>query len=256
MKCRKSFRSSLAWEFSHYAFPALTGSPHSTVESNLNCLSWRCVAFRRWRTESAPMRSVMHIVSVVASKRPSTVWAQARLIREFQPSPILTGEVGDTICRIALVGIENVWNGKKAAAIDLRFYHINGALCDPDINPESPVIVGGYRGYSPSPTVGHLVVNQPKEDERLSAYRRPIREPNRMTLQDALEGAKALILAHSDPEAIKIDAKCLAVGGHIHAATITPDEGFQWVIAPQTSNFVLDTSIAPSIELDHDKERT
>lgn len=147
--------------------------------------------------------------------------------------PNLADEFGDTICRIALVGIENIWNGKGAAVVDMRFYHIDGVLRDPEVKPESPLLIGGYRGYSPSKIIGHLVCNQPKEDERLSAYRRPMKEPDEVTLQDALEGAKAFILAHSDPEAIEIDAKCLAVGGHIHAATITPDDGFRWVIAPK-----------------------
>jgi hypothetical protein len=147
--------------------------------------------------------------------------------------PNLADEFGDTICRIALVGIENIPNGKKASAVDLRFYHVNGVLRDPEVKPETPLLIGGYIGYSPSQIVGHLVCNRPKEDERLSAYRRPMKEPDEVTLQDAIEGATAFILAHSDPEAIEIDDKCRAVGGHIHSATITPDEGFQWVTAPK-----------------------
>jgi hypothetical protein len=146
--------------------------------------------------------------------------------------PNLADEFGDTICRIALVGIENIRNGKRATVVDMRFYHVDGVLCDPEVKPESPLHIGGYRGYSPSKIIGHLVCNQPKEDGRLSVYRRPIKEPDEVTLQDALEGAKAFILAHSDPEAIAIDPLCRAVGGHIHIATITPSEGFKWIIEP------------------------
>jgi len=41
------------------------------------------------------------------------------------------------------------------------------------------------------------------------------------TLNLAIERSRALILAHSDPEAISIDPLCRTVGGHIHIATIT-----------------------------------
>jgi hypothetical protein len=37
------------------------------------------------------------------------------------------------------------------------------------------------------------------------------------------------IQASADPEAAKVDEYANAIGGHIHMATITPTEGFQWV---------------------------
>ena len=63
-------------------------------------------------------------------------------------------------------------------------------------------------------------------DSRLKAYRRT--EPT--TLEEAKETAVAFIQAHTDEEAQAIDPHTFrSVGKRIHMATITIEQGFQWV---------------------------
>ena len=54
-----------------------------------------------------------------------------------------------------------------------------------------------------------------------------------VTLLDSIEAARNYIAACSDPTALEIDAKtCENIGGHIHIAAITPENGFYWVDPP------------------------
>jgi hypothetical protein len=56
------------------------------------------------------------------------------------------------------------------------------------------------------------------------------------SLQGAAYFAKGYIEACSSPLALKFDPTCEELGGHIHVATITPQDGFRWVIPPKGSN--------------------
>jgi hypothetical protein len=60
-------------------------------------------------------------------------------------------------------------------------------------------------------------------DPRLAKYRR--------NQANALEYTISLLKALSDPVATEIDPLCSNVGGHIHAAEVTPD-GIKWLIEP------------------------
>jgi len=62
-------------------------------------------------------------------------------------------------------------------------------------------------------------------DPRLATYKRDIRDGD-------LEYVSSYIRACSDPAAVEIDSCCKYIGGHIHAAEITPD-GFRWLIEPK-----------------------
>lgn len=142
--------------------------------------------------------------------------------------PNTPDETGDTICRLGLDGYES--NGRPVA-IDMRFYHIGGELRDPEVKLNNPLYVGFHRAYIPCPIIAKILFMS-DGDQRLAAYRGPIKYADEMTLQEAVDRSKALILAHSDPEAIAIDDGCRVVGGHIHIAAITPTEGFKWLIPP------------------------
>ncbi len=67
-----------------------------------------------------------------------------------------------------------------------------------------------------------------QEDNLLAAYR-PSKIREGMTLQQGIEVACNRVKAHCDPIALGVDGNCCAMGGHIHVATVTLDEGFRWV---------------------------
>lgn len=56
------------------------------------------------------------------------------------------------------------------------------------------------------------------------------------TLSDAMKTAWRLMEAFQQPEAIRIDPKCKAVGGWTHMAIITPGDGFRWIKGPLQIN--------------------
>ena len=66
------------------------------------------------------------------------------------------------------------------------------------------------------------------EDERFRKYF----HPSGPTLDDGLAHAKGYIEACCDPLASEIDSLCKGMGGHIHAAAVTPS-GFKWLIEPK-----------------------
>lgn len=68
-------------------------------------------------------------------------------------------------------------------------------------------------------------------DPRFTRFRRQAMRPEEATLQSAIQEALGYIEACCSPEGREADPECMAVGGHIHIASITPD-GFQWVRAP------------------------
>jgi len=50
--------------------------------------------------------------------------------------------------------------------------------------------------------------------------------------RENLRAAKGYIEACCSPVAVEFDGECEMFGGHIHVATITPQKGFRWIIAP------------------------
>ena len=66
-----------------------------------------------------------------------------------------------------------------------------------------------------------------KRDPRFAKYFRPISRTG--TLEEAEEYARNYIEACSDPTAAEIDPECNGIGGHIHMATLTKQDGFNWI---------------------------
>ena len=54
----------------------------------------------------------------------------------------------------------------------------------------------------------------------------------RKSIDQAASFVQGYIEACCSPEALEFDRECEMFGGHIHVATITPQEGFRWVVAP------------------------
>jgi hypothetical protein len=125
-----------------------------------------------------------------------------------------------TFARIFISGYFS--NGGPAIA-SVRFVHDHGFLTDPQIitvAPPDDVFSGSreisnrYHGHHP--------------DKRFEKY---FRAPGR-ALSDGLAYAKGYIEACCDPLAAEVDPLCRGIGGHIHAAAVTPS-GFKWLIEPR-----------------------
>ena len=140
--------------------------------------------------------------------------------------PSLPGERGDTILRLSLDG----YHSEYPTSVSVRIFHENGALREPEVLPER-LQPGFHMAAAPAPMIGQILWMD-ENDQRLSAYKGRRMWPDEITLADAIERSRLFIQAHSDPEAIAIDSNCLEVGGRIHIATITPSEGFKWIIEP------------------------
>jgi len=77
-------------------------------------------------------------------------------------------------------------------------------------------------------------------DPRFSPFCKPIdHEMHEMTLQEAADLANGYIKACASPLGLQIDPEnCSKIGGHIHIATLTPENGFEWVVGyePRSSS--------------------
>ena len=144
---------------------------------------------------------------------------------QFASQPTSPFERGDTILRVYF----HEYRDGLPSSVAVRLYQENGKLAEPEIVTEPLLPI--HRTDLPVPRIGGIVLGG-REEPTLAAYRQPNIEMTTCTLNLAIERSRALIDAHTDPEAIAIDPLCRTVGGHIHIATITPSEGFKWVVSP------------------------
>jgi hypothetical protein len=138
---------------------------------------------------------------------------------ENQNVPALSDE-RFTFARILMAGY--FCNGRPSIAIT-RLSHEGGILTDPQTSISTPP-----RGdlFSGSSEISERYFRQ-RIDDRFKKYYRP----SGSTLEAGLAHAKGYIQACSDPLAAELDPICRGIGGHIHAAAVTPS-GFQWLIPP------------------------
>jgi hypothetical protein len=152
----------------------------------------------------------------------------ARKSGRFTNYPSIDSQVsverGKTILRVYIDGFRDGF----PSSVAIRLFHENGSLSEPEITTETNYL--GLHRTLGRPEVGRLLWQT--DDPRFAAYRGRQMYSEDVTLLNAIDRSRSFILAHSDPEAIAIDPNCRTVGGHIHIATITPSEGFRWVIAP------------------------
>lgn len=92
-----------------------------------------------------------------------------------------------------------------------------------------------------SPTLGrvhsavtgsHIVAKALFEDHDPRFQRYHPADPDRPTLEWAEAWTCGYIQACSDPIALQIDPLCKSIGGHMHVAEITLENGFRWRIPP------------------------
>jgi hypothetical protein len=113
-----------------------------------------------------------------------------------------------------------------AATVQIEFYRHNRRFAKPQ------VIIHNLDG----PTrIGSLLMNflfSRKEHPLYHRYLRPLPVPLphlSEAMVNAIIEARAYIKACESDEARKLDSFCKTIGGHIHIATITRTDGFQWV---------------------------
>ncbi len=111
----------------------------------------------------------------------------------------------------------------KPKAIRIRFFHHGIAQRETDSETvgEMPM---DLRDYGSAQVFGML------QAEHVSfADFRPSRKYEGMSLESATKIAINLVSAHGSETARAIDPSCWAMGGRVHAATITFEGGFQWI---------------------------
>jgi hypothetical protein len=123
---------------------------------------------------------------------------------------------------------------KEPSWITIRFPHIKQTLLEPELK-----LMALEKGYRPPVVYGSQIVARrifETDDPTFAKYRVPrVNDAENVTLGEVAESAKKYILACADPEVMKLDAEvCAAIGGHIHIAKVTPQNGFDWVIPPKT----------------------
>jgi hypothetical protein len=106
--------------------------------------------------------------------------------------------------------------------VEARFFHDKQTLRDPDIRYTA---LGDERIYG-STILGKLIESGDprfsKYHVQMSAFDPPV--------QQVVEFSAKYIEAHADPAALALDPRiCRAIGGRIHIATVTRQDGFRWV---------------------------
>jgi hypothetical protein len=121
---------------------------------------------------------------------------------------------------------------KEPSWIAIRFPHIKQTLLEPE--PRSMSLTKGYR---PPVVYGSQIVAErifDTVDPAFAKYRVPrVNDAENVTLAEVAEAAPNYVRACTDPEAMKIDPICDSIGGHVHIAKVTPQNGFEWIEPPQ-----------------------
>jgi len=141
-------------------------------------------------------------------------------------------EKSGEIVLIACMFLGGYYNGQPSL-ICAQFMHKDQVILTPTASNMSFA-----KKYEPCLLYGSEVVRKllfQTNDPAFSDYRVPqINAPENVTLSEVADVARKYILACSDPAAMKLDNKhCAGIGGHIHMAKITPEEGFKWIVPPK-----------------------
>lgn len=113
-----------------------------------------------------------------------------------------------------------------------------GQIALPPVVDQMPLT----KGYKPLvPLYGSGVVAQhifEMDDPEFANYRvGKVNVADSVRLSEVADVASKYFSACADPEAMKIDAEiCQAIGGDIHIAKVTPENGFEWVIPPRDTD--------------------
>jgi hypothetical protein len=152
----------------------------------------------------------------------------AKSANAFQsyPEGPLGSEVPDSHI-IAHILIDGYYRGSPGR-VNATFVHKNQELLATEVNQVNLDYV--MTGYGSEVIVNLLYCI---EDGWISKYRISPQNSATLTLKEGIERVKGYVAACSDMRALELDREhCAAIGGHLHLATITPSDGFKWIIPP------------------------
>lgn len=131
------------------------------------------------------------------------------------------GEYDNLLLRLIFLGYMH----KKPSSVQAEFFHKNKRA-----KLRVSLVIQPIPGQNAlAAPIGILAAIS--HDERFAAYRRSTSLD--MTIEDALNFTKSQIEACATPLAAKIDPRCKGIGGFIHVAAVTKNEGFKWLIQPE-----------------------
>lgn len=154
-------------------------------------------------------------------------------IHEFEKTHGMEGSYpqseDDTVAQLVAVG----YYDKLSVVARVRICHNEQrVVLTPDIKVYPPK---GTRWEMAIPRfVGECLVLG--NDNRLAHRMTPVLDKfgneEELSLSEAIDVATQLIQACDDPIARETEPMCSTVGGHLHLAVITLDDGFRWIVAP------------------------
>jgi hypothetical protein len=135
-------------------------------------------------------------------------------------------ELGNDTFTVAWVLIDGYFRG-LASQVELRFSHRKGRLVDPAVFPIQ--ITDEFRVYG-SEKVNKLFDHDPRFQKYRNFHQKL---HDNEVLSIAANRAEGIIEAHGGPEGLAVDEHtCSRIGGQTQIATITPRDGFAWIIRP------------------------
>lgn len=141
---------------------------------------------------------------------------------ERLPSDELTGE--SVICRIFFNGY---YRGTPSRVI-ATFSHDNQTMQPTDVS-SYPLYAGTVIGYG-SKVIADMLTSSSRSGTWVDSYRYRPRNARAVLRSEGIAMVKANIMASSDPRAVELDpTPCRGIGGHMVIATVTRNDGFQWV---------------------------
>jgi hypothetical protein len=155
---------------------------------------------------------------------------EAREARKITSYPGVGGikcspyEYGTTIANVLVMG----YHEAHPCQIHARFFHEDQVLKDPQIHVDQ----SGEPYFFGSREILEMLNS---DDPTFAPYRVPMleRDGQISPIDYAVEVGRKYIEACSTPEALSIDEPtCRAIGGHIHIAKVTRENGFHWIIPP------------------------
>ena len=168
-----------------------------------------------WQLIGRSARQLKHAIEVARK--------DGRLPPDFRNDERVAEEDGTfTITRIFLVGY---FSKKKPTLAHVRLFHRDQIVCEPSLNFSTPPTNSHYAG---STEIYRLLFET--ADERFAKHRVVLTRESSIT--DVVACATGFVEACSGPLAESIDELCKGIGGHIHSAIITQQDGFAWIRPP------------------------
>jgi hypothetical protein len=146
-----------------------------------------------------------------------------RLPSHLRDDPNVANE--DGTFNVTTIFLAGYFSKKKPTLARVRLFHKNQVLAEPALQFHTPP---AYSQFSGSTIIYKILFDS--TDERFDKYRVLLSPES--TIKDVIACATGYVEACSSPIAVSVDPICNAIGGHIHSASITATQGFEWIQPP------------------------